>query len=231
MTLGKILIVEDEEHLADVIKLNLKLEGYDVETESNGADADERLLEEEFQLVILDVMLPGMDGFEVCKRMRRRDDRTPVLFLTARKSAEDRIMGLNIGGDDYLLKPFNLKELLSRVHAILRRRAWLTADMGVEHVEFGSARIDVKKMEGVGPRGAVSLSRRECLILKLLAERDGEAVARNEILDRAWSKNQYPTDRTVDNFIMRLRQHFEDDPSAPKHILTVRGVGYRLLTD
>jgi two-component system alkaline phosphatase synthesis response regulator PhoP len=228
MSLGKILIVEDEDHLAEGIKLNLECEGYEAETEANGRDADERLQDEQFDLVLLDVMLPGLDGFEVCRRMRNRDDRTPVLFLTARKSPDDRITGLDIGGDDYLQKPFHLRELLSRVHAILRRRAWLTADRELDTISFGASTIDMKRMEGSGPRGAVRLSRRECLILKLLAEREGEPVSRNEILDRAWGKSQYPTDRTVDNFIVRLRQHFEEDPAKPKHILTVRSVGYRL---
>jgi DNA-binding response OmpR family regulator len=229
MSLGRILVVEDEAHLAEGIRLNLECENYDVEWEANGREADERLQAEHFDLVILDVMLPGIDGFEVCRRLRARDDRTPVLFLTARKSPEDRVTGLDIGGDDYLQKPFHLKELLSRVHAILRRRAWITASRELDEIAFGACRIDLKKMTGTGPNGEVSLTRRECLILKLLAERAGEAVSRNEILDRAWGAGHYPTDRTIDNFIVRLRQHFEADPADPKHILTVRGVGYRLV--
>lgn len=229
MSVGRILIVEDESHLAEGIQLNLESQGYATEIASNGLDADLLLEEDSFDLVILDVMLPGIDGFEVCRRLRGRDDRTPVLFLTARKHPDDRITGLDIGGDDYMQKPFHLKELLSRVHAILRRRAWLTAERDMESITFGECRVDLKKMEGKGPHGSFGLSRRECLILKLLAERDGEPVSRNEILDRAWGKSKYPTDRTVDNFIVRLRQQFEEDPSKPQHILTVRGVGYRLL--
>jgi DNA-binding response OmpR family regulator len=231
MSQGKILIVEDEAHLAEGISLNLENEGFTVETVEDGKAADEMLRGGDYDLVILDVMLPGIDGFEVCRRMRGRDDRTPVLFLTARKAPEDRVTGLDIGGDDYMQKPFHLKELLSRVHAILRRRAWFTADRELEVISFGPSSIDLKKMTGTGPRGDVSLSRRECLILKLLAERNGEPVSRNEILDRAWGKSAYPTDRTVDNFIVRLRQQFEDDPAKPRHILTVRGVGYRLVMD
>ena len=225
----KILIVEDERHLAEGIQLNLEHQGYKVEWIANGEEADQLLQDDHFDLIVLDVMLPGMDGFEICKRMRKRDDRTPVLFLTARKNPEDRVMGLDIGGDDYLPKPFHLKELLSRVKAILRRRAWIKADMEIETITIGDYNIDLKKMQAVGPDAKHSLSSRECLILKLLAERAGDPVSRNEILDRAWGKNQYPTDRTVDNFIVRLRQKLENDPAEPEHIQTVRGIGYRLV--
>lgn len=228
MSTGKILIVEDEKHLAEGIKLNLENAGYEAEVELDGANADELLSVNSYDLVVLDVMLPGIDGFEVCRRLRARDNRTPVIFLTARKNPDDRVTGLDIGGDDYLQKPFHVKELLSRVHAILRRRAWFSADNDSNEVSFGVNHVDFKRMEGKGPRGKVTLSKRECLILKFLAERDGESVSRNEILDRAWGANQYPTDRTVDNFIVKLRQHFEQDPANPDHILTVRGVGYRL---
>lgn len=228
MSTGKILIVEDEKHLAQGIQLNLENAGYNVEIALDGKNADDLLSLHSYDLIILDVMLPGMDGFEICRRLRSRDNRTPVIFLTARKNPEDRITGLDIGGDDYLQKPFHVKELLSRVHAMLRRRAWFSADNDASEIRFGSNQVDLKRMEGQGPRGKVTLSKRECLILKFLSEREGESVSRNEILDRAWGANQYPTDRTVDNFIVKLRQHFEVDPANPRHILTVRGVGYRL---
>jgi len=228
MSLGKILIVEDEEHLSEVIRLNIECEGYKAQVETNGLNAVERILDEEYDLVILDIMLPGIDGFEVCRRVRDADDRTPILFLTARKSPEDRITGLDIGGDDYLQKPFHLKELLSRIHAILRRKAWLTASREKQVLEFGPNRIDFTRLEAETAGGVVNLSRREGMILKLLAEREGEPVSRHEILDRAWGKHAFPTDRTVDNFVVRLRQLFEADPAEPRYILTVRGVGYRL---
>lgn len=228
MAKQKILIVEDERHLAEGIKLNLDLDGFETEICEDGLVADDLLKQESYDMVVLDVMLPGIDGFEICERMRQRDDRTPILFLTARRQPDDRVHGLDIGGDDYLAKPFHLKELLSRVHAILRRRSWSTADDSLTEVEIGPARIDLKKMTGEGPRGEFSLSRREAIILKLLYERKGEPVSRADILDRAWGKSQYPTDRTVDNFIVRLRQYIEPDPSTPNHIITVRGIGYRL---
>jgi two-component system alkaline phosphatase synthesis response regulator PhoP len=153
------------------------------------------------------------------------------LFLTARKTPEDRVTGLDLGGDDYLQKPFHLKELLSRVHAILRRRAWITADRDIDTVSIGESTVDLKKMRSIGLGGEIELSRRECLILKLLAEREGEPVSRSEILDRAWGKSNFPTDRTVDNFIVRLRQYFENDPAEPRYIITVRGIGYKLVRD
>jgi len=226
---NRILVVEDEKHIAEGIKLNLELEEYNADICANGKDADEILQNDSYDLIILDVMLPMMDGFEICRRMRERDDRTPVLFLTARRQPEDRIRGLDLGGDDYLQKPFNLKELLSRVHAILRRKAWNTADDSIAQIEIGSTKIDLKSMTGTGPHGDIELSRREVIILKLLFERKNQPVSRADILDRAWGQNQYPTDRTVDNFIVRLRQYVEPDPSKPSHILTIRGVGYKLI--
>ena len=231
MSAGRILIVEDEKHLAEGIQLNLENAGYETEVALDGKNADELLALQKYDLIVLDVMLPGMDGFEICRRLRARDNRTPVIFLTARKNPEDRVTGLDLGGDDYLQKPFHIKELLSRVHAILRRRAWFSADSDVREITFGNNTVNFATMEGRGPRGKVTLGKRETLILKLLSEREGESVSRSEILDRAWGANQYPTDRTVDNFIVKLRQHFEEDPGNPKYILTVRGVGYRLIKD
>jgi two-component system alkaline phosphatase synthesis response regulator PhoP len=228
MSKYRILIVEDERHLAEGIKLNLDLDGYMTEVCDDGLVADEILQQENFDLIVLDIMLPGIDGFELCQRLRKRDDRTPILFLTARRQPEDRIHGLDIGGDDYIAKPFHLKELLSRIHAILRRKSWSTADGGINEITIGQTRIDLKKMHADGPNGSFDLSRREVIILKLLYERKGEPVSRSEILDRAWGNNQYPTDRTVDNFIVRLRQYVEENPGQPEYIRTVRGIGYRL---
>lgn len=228
MNQRRILVVEDEEHLAEGIKFNLECEGYRAEIETNGLEALNRLRDEEFDLIILDVMLPGIDGFEVCKKLRANDDRTPILFLTARKSSEDRVTGLTLGGDDYMPKPFNLKELLARVQAILRRRAWTKADRELKEISFGPYTVNFTRMESEGPKGKLRLNRRESLILKLLAERKGEPVSRNEILDRAWGTDRFPTDRTIDNFIVKLRQMFEDNPRKPRYIRTVRGIGYRL---
>lgn len=229
MARNRILIVEDEKHLAEGIKLNLDMEGYQTELCSNGEVADDLLQRERFDLIVLDVMLPGIDGFELCGRLRKRDDRTPVIFLTARRQPEDRVHGLELGGDDYLPKPFNLRELLARVNAMLRRKGWSTADTGLDEFSFGDVTVNLKALTGTGPNGEFSLSRREAIILKLLYERKGEAVPRSDILDRAWGKSQFPTDRTVDNFIVRLRQYIEEDAADPRHILTVRGIGYKLI--
>jgi two-component system alkaline phosphatase synthesis response regulator PhoP len=229
-------VVEDEEHLAAGIAENLELEGYRVEVVGNGLAALRRLLETPFDLVILDVMLPGLDGFALCRLARERGVDSPVLFLTARGAAADRIQGLRAGGDDYLPKPFHLEELLLRVRAILRRArggaAVEAAEEGGELVEFGGNRVDLKAYRGVSfDGGEHELTHKEAQILRLLALRAGEVVSRDEILDRVWGLEEYPTARTIDNFVLRLRRRFERTPEEPRHFHTVRGVGYRFTAE
>ena len=225
----RILLVEDEPHLAESIAENLEAESYLVETETDGTQGLEKLLAREYDLAVLDVMLPKLDGFSICRAARERGVETPVLFLTARGDVGDRVAGLRAGGDDYLAKPFHLEELLLRVGAILRRVQRETGEL--ERTSFGGNTVDFRSYQGTNWNGdPVELSRKEALILKVLAARRGQVVSRDEILDRVWGLDAYPSARTVDNFIVRLRKLLEKDPESPRWIVTVRGVGYRLET-
>ncbi len=232
-TAARILLVEDELNLARGIRENLEAEGHAVDVTGNGRVALDRIRAEEYALVILDVMLPGMDGFTVCETARREGRDTPVLFLTARGGVDDRIRGLEAGGDDYLPKPFQLKELLLRVAAILRRRMRYDAMTALEPVvRFGDNEFDFRSFRGRSWDGADQiLTQKEAMILKVLAERAGEVVWRDEILDRVWGEEVLPSTRTIDNFIVRLRKRFEMEPERPRHFHTVRGVGYRFTRD
>ncbi len=224
-----LLLVEDEPNLARGIRENLEAEGYAVEVVMDGRVALERVLAREYGLVILDVMLPSMDGFSVCEAMRREGRDTPVLFLTARGGPDDRIRGLAVGGDDYLPKPFQLRELLLRVAAILRRRMRYDAITAREPiVRFGGNEFDFRSFRGRSHDGSEQfLTQKEAMILKVLVEREGQVVWRDDILELVWGEDVLPSTRTIDNFIVRLRKRFEPDPEAPRHFHTVRGIGYR----
>lgn len=226
---ARILLVEDEVNLAHGIRENLEAEGYAVTHVADGLLALGKARGEEFSLVILDVMLPGIDGFTVCERLRAEGHDTPVLFLSARGGGQDRILGLEAGGDDYLTKPFHLRELLLRVAAILRRRARYDEMTAREPVlRFGGNEFDFRTFRGRSADGVEQvLTQKEAMILKVLAEREGETLWREDILEKAWGDEVLPSSRTIDNFIVRLRRRFEDDPESPRFIHTVRGVGYR----
>ncbi len=226
---SRLLLVEDEPNLARGIRENLEAEGYAVELVGDGRTALARMQSQAYGLVILDVMLPGMDGFTVCETARKEGSDTPVLFLTARGAADDRIRGLEAGGDDYLPKPFQLRELLLRVAAILRRRTRYDALTALEPVvKFGGNEFDFRRFRGHSWDGSEQvLTQKEAMILKVLAEREGEVVWRDDVLERVWGDDVLPSSRTVDNFIVRLRKRFEHDPERPRHFHTVRGVGYR----
>ena len=225
----RILLVEDEINLARGIRENLEAEGYAVAVVADGQTALEQILREEFQLVILDVMLPRMDGYTVCETARRAGRDTPILFLTAKGSGPDRIRGLEAGGDDYLPKPFQLRELLLRVAAILRRRTRYDAMTALDPVvRFGDNEFDFRSFRGRSWDGADQiLTQKEAMILKVLAEREGQVVWREDILDKVWGEDVLPSSRTIDNFVMRLRKRFEPDPERPRHFHTIRGIGYR----
>jgi len=224
----KILIVEDEEHIAEGLALNLEAEGYDTVTAADGQQALDYWRGGDFDLILLDVMLPVKDGLEVCRIIRKESGRVPILFLTARDREDDRIAGLLAGGDDYLTKPFNLKELILRVSAIFRRQVWYsTANLDENKFQFGDCSVDFVSYEAQCPAGKTELSQKECMIMKFLAEHADEVVTRDMILDAVWGYNVYPSSRTVDNFIVRLRKMFETDPSNPRYLHTVRGVGYK----
>ncbi|MFT5057288.1 MAG: two-component system alkaline phosphatase synthesis response regulator PhoP [Planctomycetota bacterium] len=226
-----ILVVDDEEALAAGIAENLEAEGYEVSMVGDGLTALDLLRSKHYDLVLLDVMMPGMDGYGVCKTLRSEGNQVPVLFLTAKGTAEDRIHGLELGGDDYLPKPFALRELLLRVSVILRRERWYRSEPQVDgdtHLKFGGNNFDYRSYNGSSWDGKdQQLSHKEAMILKTLAERDGEVVSREFILEQVWGYEVFPSTRTIDNFFVRLRKRFEREPDHPKHIHTVRGVGYR----
>lgn len=225
----RILLVEDEESLQDIIKLNLELEGYEVAAVNNGRTALDEFSRKRFDLVILDVMLPEVDGFTICQTIRLDNNRVPILFLTAKSSAEDRVFGLKIGGDDYLTKPFNLDEFLLRVQALLKRSSVKT-ESHVDTFEFGPCSIDfsaftIRDREGTEHQ----LSKREMRLLRLFVERRNEVLSRETILETVWGYDVFPSTRTIDNYILAFRKYFEKDPKDPQHFLSVRSVGYKFV--
>jgi two-component system alkaline phosphatase synthesis response regulator PhoP len=223
-------VVEDESPLGEMICDNLGLEGHGTELVKDGRAAAARIARGGLDLVILDVMLPHRDGFDVLREMRARGDTTPVLVLSARSSDADRIRGLELRADDYLTKPFNLKELLLRVGALLRRA--VPANAGVDVLEFGGNRVDYRAHRAVRFDGSeVSLSDRELRLLRLLAGRQGAVVSRREVVDALFGPATPVTTRTLDNLVASLRKAFERDTHAPRHLHTLRGVGWRLSID
>jgi DNA-binding response OmpR family regulator len=235
----RILVVEDEAHLADGIRFNLELEGFEVETIPDGLVAVQRLAPEDggadaptLDLVLLDVMLPGLDGFQIVEQMRQAGNFTPVLMLTAKTLPEDVVQGLESGADDYLAKPFDLPVLLARVKGLIRRRDW-TRNGGVsgalEKARIGDAEVDFHSFEIQRGGETLRLTLLEAMLLKLLVERRGKVVTKGEILEKVWNLDPETETRAVDNFVMRLRRHLDDDPRSPEHLQTVRGAGYRLV--
>jgi DNA-binding response OmpR family regulator len=234
--MARILIVEDEGNLAKGMRFNFEIEGYDVETVADGAEALERLkaagtAEGRFDLVILDVMLPGIDGFAVADRMRQGGDFTPILMLTAKSLPTDVVHGLEVGADDYLAKPFDLSVLLARVKGLLRRRDWARTSGGpdLETARVGEAEVDFRNFELKVRGETVRLTLLEAMLLKLLVQNSGRTVSKAEILEKVWNVSPDTETRAVDNFIVRLRRHLESNPRFPKHLQTVRGAGYRLV--
>jgi len=232
---NRILVVEDDPHLAAGVVENLRAEGYGVDSVGDGQQALDWLRDQQCGLIVLDVMLPEIDGFTVCRTLRQQGNSTPVLFLTARGDPADRIRGLEAGGDDYLPKPFHLQEFLLRVRAILRRWDWyrsVSATPASAVLQFAGNEVDFRAFRARSWNGiSQELTEKEAMILKVLAERPGEIVSREDLLERVWGYDVFPSTRTVDNFILRLRKRFERDPANPKHFLTVWGVGYRFLIE
>jgi two-component system, OmpR family, alkaline phosphatase synthesis response regulator PhoP len=223
----QILLVEDEIHLARGITFNLEQEGYLVSHVESGEEALEKVKVERFELIILDVMLPGINGFEVCRKIRELDARVPVLMLTARSEESDRVAGLAEGADDYLIKPFNLKEFLLRVSGMLRRSAWYRPEPVEEGYRFGDNEVFLLSYRARTRQGEIDLTDLEVRMLSLFFHREGEAIPRGAILESVWGYSTDAETRTLDNFIVRLRKYFEPDPSKPIFFQTVRGVGYR----
>lgn len=228
----RILVVEDEKHLAEGLRYNLCAEGYEVVLAGDGREALERFEEGPWSLIVLDLMLPRVDGFEVARRVRKQDPRVPVLMLTARAADEDRVRGLQCGADDYLTKPFHLEELLLRIRGMLRRSSWYRGPRSQGGLlRFGDGSwLDLVRWRAKGPRGERDLTEKEFLLLRNLIEREGETLTREELLREVWGYGPGVETRTVDNFIHRLRSYLEPEPSRPRHILSVRGRGYRFQT-
>ena len=224
-----ILLVEDEENLHEALKLNLELEGYDVTSAFDGAAALHAVENEYFDLIILDVMLPEMDGISVTESIRIGNNEVPILILSAKNSSADRVLGLKKGADDYLTKPFNLEELLLRVHKLIDKNKKLLEKSTVGNsYSFGDNLIDFKAQEASTKSGQkIQLSKKETMLLKLLIENKNEVVPREKILQAVWGYNVYPTTRTIDNFILNFRKYFEEDSRNPKYFHSVRGVGYK----
>jgi two-component system alkaline phosphatase synthesis response regulator PhoP len=226
---SSILLVEDEENLHEALKLNLELDGYDVTSAFDGAAALKAMQGEYFDLIILDVMIPEVDGIHVTETVRISNNDVPILILSARNSSADRVLGLKKGADDYLTKPFNLEELLLRVNKLINKNKKLHDRSSVgETYQFGENRIDFRAQEATNGSGdKISLSKKETMLLKLLIENKNEVVPREKILQSVWGYNVYPTTRTIDNFILNFRKYFEKDSRHPRYFHSVRGVGYK----
>ena len=236
--MSTVLVVEDEAHLAVGLRFNLENAGYAVRLVDNGEDALSQV--EGADLVLLDVNLPGgRDGFEIAREIRKAHNIVPIIMLSARNQKEDRIRGLDAGADDYLTKPFDLEELLARLRGHLRRQVWHRRDGDDESeaseasattLEFDGCRIDFRSLEAIDHRGeGFQLSWKEAMMMRLFLENEGEVIPRARFLEEVWGEPGTLETRTVDNFIMRLRRYFEPDPKKPRHILSVRGVGYRFV--
>lgn len=224
----KILIVEDEESILLPLEDNLRLEGYEVASAKDGLQGLSMAKEQQYDLIVLDIMLPKMDGFEVCKQLRQDKIATPILVLTAKSQEVDKVLGLELGADDYVTKPFSPRELLARVKAILRRTQ--QTQQGVDFYRFGDVEVDFKKYEAKKDGNPIDLTALEFALLHYLIAKSGQVVHRNTILDEIWGENVYIEPRTVDKHISLLRKKVEDDPQNPRFIVGVRGVGYKFMT-
>ena len=222
-------MVEDEENLHEALKLNLELEGYEVTSSFTGSGALQKVQGEYFDLIILDVMLPELDGITVTETIRVQNNEVPILILSAKNASSDRVLGLKKGADDYLTKPFNLEELLLRVQKLINKNKKMQEkDTVGDTYVFGSNTLDFKAQEAITRKGErIQLSKKEAMLLKLLIENKNEVVPREKILQTVWGYNVYPTTRTIDNFILNFRKYFEEDSRNPQYFHSVRGVGYK----
>jgi two-component system, OmpR family, alkaline phosphatase synthesis response regulator PhoP len=224
-----ILLVEDEENLHEALKLNLELEGYEITSAFTGSEALQKIQNEYFDLIILDVMLPDVDGISITETIRVQNNQVPILILSAKNTSSDRVLGLKKGADDYLTKPFNLEELLLRVQKLIEKNKKMQDKDSVgETYQFGGHTIDFNAQEAVTKEGQhIQLSKKEAMLLKLLFENKNDVVPREKILQTVWGYNVYPTTRTIDNFILNFRKYFEHDSRNPRYFHSVRGVGYK----
>lgn len=230
----RLLVVEDEEHLATGLKLNFELEGYQVDLARTGREAGNLLLSEQYDVIVLDVMLPDVDGFTLCAKLRESGNVTPVMMLTARAGVDDRIEGLNVGADDYVTKPFELEELLARVQAMVRRSTWEKSrqEATPEILTIGGHTVDfAKHVTTLADGTELHLTKLEYDLLRYFVNNPGRVLEREELQEQVWKLRDYPNRRMVDNFILRLRRHFERDPSKPRLFLSVRGAGYKYMPE
>ncbi len=224
----RILLVEDEPNIRENLRLNLEMEGYEVVSAEQGSQAVRLSREQRFNCVILDIMLPEMDGLSVCEQIRMDDREIPVLFLTAKDSPRDIVAGLKTGGDDYLTKPFHLEELLLRVANLVKRSVRSqTAELTIDEFNFGRNSVNFNTYEAVGLEGPIRLTQKEVKLLRLLIDRRNEVVSRQHILQTVWGYDVFPSTRTIDNFILAFRKYFETDPKNPVFFHSIRGVGYK----
>jgi two-component system, OmpR family, alkaline phosphatase synthesis response regulator PhoP len=226
-----ILLVEDEENLQATLKLNLELDGYEVTIAADGAKAIKEAEQAYYDLIILDIMLPEVDGITVCETIRIQNNNVPILILSAKNSSEDRVLGLKKGADDYLAKPFNLEELLLRVKKLIRKNDQISSSTSVEDsYSFGGNTIHFNASEAINFTGEkIILTKKEAMLLRLLIENKNQVVKRERILQAVWGYNVFPTTRTIDNFILNFRKYFETDSRNPKHFHSARGVGYKFI--
>jgi len=222
----RILLVEDEEQLRKIIKMNLEIEGYEVIATDNGRKALELAEGQHFDLMVLDVMLPEVNGFQICEQIRLRNSKVGIIIISAKDTSNDRITGLKLGADDYLTKPFNLEELLLRVQNLLKRSSEENAK-DLEKYSFRGNEINFVTFDAQGINGDQRLTKKEILLLKLLIDRQNEVVSRQQILQTVWGYDIYPSTRTIDNFILSFRKYFEKDQRDPQHFHSIRGVGYK----
>ena len=223
----QILIIEDDSSILRVLRDNLTFEGYNVLTASNGIKGFDLALRKEIDMLLLDIMLPGMSGYEICTRLKIERPEIPIIMITARGAEMDKISGLDVGADDYVTKPFSMQELMARIRAVFRRYNLGTSIP--DQVSFGEVKLDFKKFQAFVNDSEIKLSSKEMAIMKYLIQHKGDVVHRHDLLEEVWGYNVMPTTRTVDNFIHELRKKLEEDPSKPKHIISIRGIGYKFV--
>jgi DNA-binding response OmpR family regulator len=226
--MSKILFVEDEPQMQRGVKDNLEFEGYEVEVAGDGKTGLQKILENSYDLILLDVMLPQMSGLEVCKKAREKGVATPIIMLTAKGEEIDKVLGLELGADDYITKPFGLREMLARVKAVLRRTEGATGG-STQIMVLGSVEIDFATYNATRSGKSLQMTPKEFDVLKFLWQHRNKSVSRDQLLTNVWGYDESISSRTVDNFILRLRQKIEDDPAHPKHIITIHGMGYKLI--
>ena len=228
MSQYSILLVEDEVNLHDALKLNLSLEGYDVSSAYDGPEALKCIEQAHFDLIILDVMLPGVDGYSITEMVRLNNNQTPILILSAKNTSANKVQGLKIGADDYMTKPFNLEELLLRVAKLIQKSTSNVSVNSVEKYTFSENHFDFNSLEAITFSGEkITLTKKEAMLLKLLIDHKNSVVSRERILQTVWGYNVFPNTRTIDNFILSFRKYFERDARNPLHFISIRGIGYK----